>query len=128
MPSLIDEAGLRAALGRLGALALARGLSIELKVVGGAVMVLGFRSRRGTRDVDVVEASPSGNVLADLVREIAVEQGLPQMWLSESAAKYSLRPSGGPELAIAPYIPKDKYGDACAELADLWKDVDRGSR
>jgi hypothetical protein len=44
------EEGLR----RLGELAQAKGLQIELTLVGGAVMVLQFNARPSTRDVDVV--------------------------------------------------------------------------
>lgn len=44
------EAGLK----RLGELARAKGLHIQLMLVGGAVMVLQFDARPSTRDVDAV--------------------------------------------------------------------------
>ena len=43
---------------RLGELAQAQGISIELTLLGGAVMVLAFHARESTRDVDAVILSP----------------------------------------------------------------------
>jgi hypothetical protein len=43
---------------RLGELAEAQGFHIQLTLVGGAAMVLGFDARQSTRDVDAIILEP----------------------------------------------------------------------
>ena len=172
---LIDEALMRRALERLGQIASGMGIQIDLQVVGGAVMVMEFRSRQSTRDVDIVVSSVERDALLAMARQVAQELDLPAKWLSDGAAQFLVRPSTGPtlleaigirvhrpsteqllamklwamrddvdradavllakelgldkgstELAIAPYLPTDRYEMACEELTDLWEDVDVG--
>ena len=73
---------------RLGALALADGIELRLRVTGGALMMLEFNSRASaTRDVDVLAAAPAGK-LASYAATIAQEQGWPATWLNDSAKKF----------------------------------------
>lgn len=77
-----------AALGRLAELASADSIELQLRVVGGAVMMLEFKSRTvGTNDLDVLSASPSNN-LQKYCSVIADERGWTQRWLNDSAAKF----------------------------------------
>jgi hypothetical protein len=57
--NLIDRDQIVAALERLGELALAEGESLQIVVVGGAAMVLGYNARQATHDVDAVFLPPS---------------------------------------------------------------------
>ena len=60
-----------------------RKVRARIAVVGGAAMVLAFRTRFTTRDVDAVFYPP------EKVREVAAEvgrrRGLPESWLNDSA-------------------------------------------
>jgi hypothetical protein len=57
------------------------GMTGELCLFGGTVMVLAFSARLTTKDVDAV-FQPSGTI-ADLSRRIAAEQNLPRDWLND---------------------------------------------
>ena len=65
------DAGLR----RLGELAVARGIELDLVVVGGAAMVLGFSAREATKDVDVVIRAPAAAIVRQLAGDLADELG-----------------------------------------------------
>ena len=58
----------------------------EIHVFGGAAMVLAFKSRPSTRDVDAVFA-PDTAVLEASV-EVAKELRLPRSWLNDQASAY----------------------------------------
>ncbi len=63
-----------------------RGVVGEIHVVGGAAMVLAFKARAATRDVDAL-FEPDGHVL-DAAREVADQLGLPRSWLKNQASSY----------------------------------------
>lgn len=94
------DTGLR----RLGELAVARGLSIELTVVGGAAMVLGFAAREATKDIDVVIRAPAAALVRALAATLADELGWPPDWLNDAAKGFVGQPSPGPLLLEAPGI------------------------
>lgn len=74
------------ALRRLGALAHAEGLTLEVSVYGGAVFTIVYGSRDSTKDVDALVRSPvAGRRLAAVV---AREQGLPEDWLNEQVRQF----------------------------------------
>lgn len=77
---------LLAALRRLGQLAQAEGLTLEVSLYGGAVFTLVYGSRDGTKDVDaLVRPEGEGRRLAAVV---AREQGLPDDWLNDHVRQF----------------------------------------
>lgn len=77
---------LLSALRRLGELALAEGLVLEVCLYGGAVFTLVYGSRNTTRDVDaVVRPASEGRRLA---RVVAEELQLPEDWLSDQVTQF----------------------------------------
>lgn len=67
----------------LGARLEARGVHVELYLVGGAAMLIGYDRLAITRDIDAVITPPG--VIDDVVEEIARERGdLPPDWLNDA--------------------------------------------
>jgi predicted nucleotidyltransferase len=58
-----------------------RGVTGEVCLFGGTVMVLAFNARLATKDVDAL--FQPAQTIRDLAREIAVEQQLPVDWLND---------------------------------------------
>ena len=77
----VTQAVLRQALARLGALARAEGITLELSLYGGAVFTLVYGSRDATRDVNAV-AHPQA-AAKRLAAQVARELGLPEDWLND---------------------------------------------
>lgn len=95
------ETGLK----RLGELAQAKGLHIQLTLVGGAVMVLRFDARPSTRDVDAVILLPrEARLVRELAKQVAEEQDWNEDWLNDGAKGYLVGISEGPLLFQAPGI------------------------
>lgn len=93
------EAGLK----RLGELAQAKGLHIQLTLVGGAVMVLRFDARPSTRDVDAVILLPrEARLVRELAKQVAEEQDWNEDWLNDGAKGYLVGISEGPILFQSP--------------------------
>jgi hypothetical protein len=94
-----------AALTRLGELAIAQGSSIELVLMGGAVMVLGYAARLSTRDVDALILAPrEARQVRAWVEQVAYEHDLPADWLNDGAKGYLKGLSQGAVLFSAPGI------------------------
>lgn len=74
------------ALRRLGELAVAEGLVLEISLYGGAVFTLVYGSREATKDVDAI-VRPSG-LAAPLIGRVAREQGLPEDWLNSHVGQF----------------------------------------
>ncbi|MFA6286807.1 MAG: hypothetical protein WC661_05420 [Opitutaceae bacterium] len=82
----LDQSRLTQALRRLGALAVAEGIELELSLYGGAVFTLVYGSRDSTKDVDaLIRPSEVGQRLA---RQVAREQGLPEDWINSDVAQF----------------------------------------
>ena len=95
------EEGLR----RLGELAQAKGLRVELTLVGGAVMVLRFNARLSTRDVDAVILLPrEAKLVREMAKRVAEEHDWPEDWLNDGAKGYLVGISNGPIVFQAPGI------------------------
>jgi hypothetical protein len=82
----LNKARLTAALRRLGELALARDLVLELSLYGGAVFTLVYGSRESTRDVDgLIRPSEAAE---PLIAQVAREQNLPSDWLNADVQQF----------------------------------------
>jgi hypothetical protein len=74
------------ALRRLGELAHARGVTLEVSLYGGAVFTLVYTSREATKDVDaVVRQSEAAKALA---LKVAEEFGLSEDWLNDHVKQF----------------------------------------
>lgn len=80
---MLDREVIVAALRRLAEMLRARGVQGEVCLLGGTVMVLGFRARPATRDVDAI-FEPAA-IVRELARRVAAEQELPEDWLNDGA-------------------------------------------
>jgi len=81
---------------RLGELAQIQGFHIQLTLVDGAVMVLEYRARQSTRDVDAVIISPrEARLVRVLAKRVAEELDWPEDWLNDGAKGYLVGISEG---------------------------------
>lgn len=69
------------ALKRLGELAVASGLELEICIYGGALMMLAYDTRAMTKDIDAI-VHPAREGLA-LAAQVGKELGLPENWLND---------------------------------------------
>jgi hypothetical protein len=86
VPESIDRLQLRDAFLRLAELLRRDGTVGEIYIFGGAAMVLGYRARFATRDVDAL-FEPREKIHRAAV-EVAEEMGLPRWWLNDQATAY----------------------------------------
>ena len=110
---------------RLGQLAVESGIKIELVLVGGALMVLRFRARESTRDVDVAILAPAdAEKVRELARSVAEEHGWPNDWLNDGAKGYLIGLSSGPIVLSVPGIEVRSPSDAqlLAMKLSAWRD------
>jgi len=90
---------------RLGELAQEKGITVQLTLVGGAVMVLAFDARLSTRDVDVFIRSPrEARVVRELAKRVTGERDWNDDWLNDAAKGYLVGVSEGAVLYSAPGI------------------------
>ena len=74
---------------RLGELAQEKGTTVQLTLMGGAVMVLAFEARLSTRDVDVFIRSPrEARIVRELAKRVAGERDWNDDWLNDAAKGY----------------------------------------
>jgi hypothetical protein len=103
--ALFSKPDILSALERLGQLATEQNEQVELVLVGGAAMVLGFNARQSTRDVDAAILIPHE---ARKVRQFAVviaqERNWPDDWLNDAAKGYLVGISQGSVVYTAPGI------------------------
>ena len=92
------------ALLRLGELAVARGEKIELVVIGGVAMMLGYDAREATKDVDAIILAPAAATVRRLVEIVATELAWPEDWLNDGAKGFVGVPSPGLPLLDGPGI------------------------
>lgn len=102
---MLSRIEINQALERLGALAVAQDIRIELLLVGGAAMVLLYDARLSTRDLDVVILRPrASHLVRVLASQVAEEQGLPSDWLNDGVKGFVTGFSTGPTVLDAPGI------------------------
>lgn len=93
------------ALRRLGEIAVSEGQTIEMLVVGGAAMMLGYNARPATRDVDgVFFEPPPASVIRRWVEQVALDSSLPNDWLNDAAKGFLVGHSRGRKVFSAPGI------------------------
>lgn len=63
-----------------------KGIYLELEIYGGAVMALAYDSARITKDIDAVFRKT--NEVKKIIKEIAVEEGLPGDWINDTVKAY----------------------------------------
>ena len=90
------------ALRRLGELAHAQKVTLEISLYGGAVFTLVYGSRDATKDVDAV-VRPS-EVAERLSRKVAAELGLPEDWLNDDVKQFLA------EKEAKRILPEDEFG------------------
>lgn len=113
------------ALERLGQLAVARGMEIELAMVGGALMVMLYEARESTRDVDVIILAPrEANAVRELALRVAEERGWPDDWLNDGAKGFLVGLSFGTTVLSAPGIEvrSPTIGQMLAMKLSAWRD------
>ena len=94
---LLTREDIIAGLTKLGELAAQRGKTVELALVGGAVMALHFKERNSTKDVDSVILAPTPVALTrGMVVDVAGEFGWNDDWLNDAAKGYVGVPALGP--------------------------------
>jgi hypothetical protein len=101
----------------------------EMFVVGGAALVLLFRARESTKDVDAVFLPPDASHVRDAAERVADELGLPGDWLNDAAKGYVVSLSAGETLYEAPSLLVRAASTAhlLAMKLAAWRDaVDRG--
>jgi hypothetical protein len=99
------EAGLR----DIGRKARAEGEIIEIAIYGGSAIVLGFRFRRATDDVDVV-VSGNPRTLRRYVREIARERGWDENWMNDAVKGFVSAHAAGGLRPFRSYPDEDNPG------------------
>jgi hypothetical protein len=96
--ALLNRGELIEAIERLGQMAIADDESIDLLIVGGAVMVLEFSARLSTRDMDGIVTNRIDRAkVRTYVRAIAREKGWQDNWLNDAAKGFV---TGTPETVI----------------------------
>jgi Nucleotidyltransferase of unknown function (DUF6036) len=91
---LLTRQSILAALERLSDLLEARQVKADLFVVGGAAMVLAFKARPATRDIDAIFKRK--NEVFKAAAQVAREQHLPDEWLSNGVKRFIGRPDRRP--------------------------------
>lgn len=89
------------ALRRLGELAHAEGVTLEVSLYGGAVFTLVYGSRAATKDVDAVVRQ--GRLARRLAAQVATEQDLPEDWLNDQVKQFLAAQEAKRQLATADF-------------------------
>ena len=93
------------ALRRLGEIAVSESQTIEILIVGGAAMMLGYNARPATRDVDgVFFEPPPASVIRRWIEQVASSTDLPDDWLNDAAKGFLVGLSRGRKVFSAPGI------------------------
>jgi hypothetical protein len=79
---MLNRDTILAALGRLSERLGTRGVLGEINLLGGAAMVLGFKARQSTKDVDAIFAPAA--IVREESRVVATELDLPEDWLNDA--------------------------------------------
>lgn len=89
MKEELDRERILRALARLSQLLGEKDLQGELCLLGGTAMVVAFRARSSTKDVDAIFYP--AQVIRELARVVEREQGLPENWINDAAKGFISR-------------------------------------
>ena len=123
--STLSRAQIENAFTQLGHLALKEHTTIELLVMGGAAMVLGYQARESTHDIDALIVKPQ---TARLVREwaaiVARSLELEEDWLNDGAKGFLHGVDVGPIVFQSPGITVWQVSSAqlLAMKLSAWRD------
>jgi hypothetical protein len=102
--------------------------SAEMIVVGGAALVLLFRARESTKDVDAYFVKPEASIMRTAAEAVAARLNLPPDWLNDSAKRYLVTVTAGDTLYESEWL-KVRAASTAQLLAmklAAWRDaVDR---
>lgn len=101
----------------------------EIVVVGGAALVLLFRARESTKDVDAYFVTPEASIIREAAEVVANRLGLPDGWLNDGAKAYLVGVTTGAMLYESPTLTV--HAASTAQLLAMklaaWRDaIDRG--
>ena len=111
--AVLDRDTILRALRRLGELLRERDVQVEMCLLGGTVMLLAFRARPSTRDVDAIFEPAS--LVRELSRQVATELDLPTDWLNDGAkgfvsARHETTPADLPQFeGLRLVMPTPEY-------------------
>ncbi|MBM3814688.1 MAG: hypothetical protein FJW20_23940 [Acidimicrobiia bacterium] len=88
---MLDRESILKALSTLSDLLQQQDIVGEINILGGTAMVLGFRARQATKDVDAIFAP--AQAIRRAAAQVADQLNLPQSWLNDAAKGY-LSPTG----------------------------------
>jgi hypothetical protein len=80
------------------------GSKAEIVIVGGAALVLLFRARESTKDVDAFFLKPEASVVRAAAERVAERLRLPSDWLNDGAKGYLVGITTGETLYEAPAL------------------------
>jgi hypothetical protein len=83
---MLERGQIIRALDRLSELLKERNVEGEICLLGGTVMVLGFKARPSTKDVDAIFFP--AELIRELARVIQEEQDLPENWINDGAKAF----------------------------------------
>jgi hypothetical protein len=86
MEESLDRDTIVRALGRLSDILGARGITGEVCLLGGTVMVLAFRTRARTKDVDAI--FHPAQAIREAARIVQAEMDLPEQWINDGAKAF----------------------------------------
>jgi hypothetical protein len=102
---LLSRHEIEQALRRLGEIAVSEGHTVEVLIIGGAAMMLGYDARPATRDVDgVFFEPPPASVIRCWIEEVASDFGLPSDWFNDAAKGFLVGYSRSRKVFSAPGI------------------------
>lgn len=123
--ALLSKQDVITGLSRLGDVAFAEGLTLDLILVGGGVMVLDLSARNSTHDIDVVPLFPTESAkVRKFAAKLAADHGWREDWLNDAAKGYMVGPTS-PNLifesrGIRVYRPG--YNQLLAMKLCAWRD------
>ena len=97
----------------------------KILVVGGAALVLLFRARESTKDVDAYFVQPEASVIREAAGTVAARLDLPKDWLNDAAKAYLVGATVGAPLYASQHL--DVRAAAIPQLLAMklaaWRDV-----